>query len=84
MQHNSLAFDPEGKQLLGLIDQQLEKRRAKPKDETRGERALRPNKESRLWLLGFRGVGRCPSGSQWIDVCDRGVTISRRCRSRGN
>src|SRR5262249_49318627 len=26
LQHNSLAFDPEGKQILGLIDQQLQRR----------------------------------------------------------
>ena len=73
LQHNSLAFDPDAKQVLGLIYQQLECRQLRPKDETRQQRALRPDKESRLWLTGIRGVGRPPQGSRWIDVCDRGA-----------
>jgi transposase-like protein len=73
LQHNSLAFDPESKQILGLVHQQLERRQPRPPRETRHERALRPHKESRLWLAGFRGVGRAPLGSRWIDVCDRGA-----------
>lgn len=73
LQHNSLAFDPEGKQVLGLIDQHVERRQPRPKEETRQQRALRPHKESRLWLEGIRGVGRTPAGSRWIDVCDRGA-----------
>jgi hypothetical protein len=28
-------------------------------------------KQSRLWLDGFRGVGRAPEGHLWIDICDR-------------
>jgi hypothetical protein len=73
LQHNSLAFDPEGKQVLGLIHQQVERRQPRPKDETRRQQALRPHKESHLWLEGIRGVGRTPAGSHWIDVCDRGA-----------
>ena len=73
LQHNSLAFDPEGKQILGLVYQQLERRQPRPQHETRQERALRPHKESRLWLAGFRGVGPSPAASRWIDVCDRGA-----------
>lgn len=73
LQHNSIAFDPEGKQILGLIHQQLVKRQERPPGETRTERADRPIKESRLWLAGFCGVGRCPEGQRWIDVCDRGA-----------
>jgi hypothetical protein len=72
LQHNSLAFDPQARRLLGLIDQHMELRRPKPINETRKQRALRPHKESELWLKGFRGVGRAPSESRWIDVCDRG------------
>jgi hypothetical protein len=73
LQHNSVAFDPEGKQLLGLVYQQLAKRRPRPADETRAERASRANKESRLWLEGIRGVGLAPAGKRWIHVCDRGA-----------
>jgi hypothetical protein len=73
LQHNSIAFDPEGKQLLGLVYQQLVKRQSRPANETRAERACRPNKESRWWLAGIRGVGLTPSGKRWIHVCDRGA-----------
>ena len=72
MQHNSLAFDPDGKQILGLAFQQLVKRKPQPDGETRDQRAHRANKESRLWLDGIRGVGRAPAGGRWIHVCDRG------------
>ena len=72
LQHNSLAFDPQARPMLGLIDQHMELRRPQPPHETRQQRAWRPHKESELWLKGFRGVGRVPSGSRWIDVCDRG------------
>ena len=73
LQHNSIAFDPEGKQVLGLVFQQLFERRPRPADETRAERASRPDKESKLWLQGIRGVGLAPAGSRWIHVCDRGA-----------
>jgi hypothetical protein len=72
LQNNSLAFDPDTMQVLGLIHQVVTCRQPRPANETRSQRALRPNKESRLWLDGFRGVGRAPAGVRWIDVCDRG------------
>jgi hypothetical protein len=72
LQHNSLAFDPEGQQLLGLSAQQLVVRQAAPVGETRTQRDRRPQKESRLWLDGIRGVGQVPAGCRWIDVLDRG------------
>lgn len=72
MQHNSLAFDPEGKQILGLAFQQLVKRKPQPEGETRDERARRAGKESRLWLEGIRGIGLAPAAARWIHVCDRG------------
>jgi hypothetical protein len=73
LQHNSLAFDPVVMQVLGLIHQVLTRRQPRPSNESRAERALRPNKESRLWLEGFRGVGRVPQGARWTNVCDRGA-----------
>jgi hypothetical protein len=73
LQHNSLAFDPEGKQMLGLIYQQVTRRQARPPGETSRQRDLRPHKESELWLHGIRGVGRTPQGCRWIDVGDRGL-----------
>jgi len=76
LQHNTLVFDPEGKQLLGLLHQQLYRRPPREPQlprETRQQRAGRADKESRLWLNGFRAIGPCPPGCQWIDVCDRGA-----------
>ena len=72
LQHNSLAFDPDGKQILGLAFQQLVKRKPQPEGETRDERARRAGKESRLWLEGIRGIGLAPAAARWIHVCDRG------------
>lgn len=73
LQHNSVAFDPEGKQVLGLVYQQLVKRRPRPANETSSDRANRANKESQLWLAGLRGVGLAPAAKRWIHVCDRGA-----------
>ena len=73
LQHNSLAFDPEGKQILGLIYQQHTRRQPRPPGETSKQRELRPHKESELWLHGLRGVGPTPQGCRWIDVADRGA-----------
>jgi transposase-like protein/transposase Tn5 family protein len=72
LQHNSIAFDPEGKQILGLVFQQLVQRKPCPANETRAERARRSNKESQLWLTGIHGVGTAPAAKRWIHVCDRG------------
>ena len=72
MQHNSVAFDPEGKQVLGLVFQQLVERRPRPANETCAQRACRANKESQLGLVGLRGVGLAPADKRWIHVCDRG------------
>lgn len=72
LQHNSVAFDPEGKQVLGLVFQQVVKRRPRPANETCSQRACRANKESQLWLDGIRGVGLAPPDKRWIHVCDRG------------
>jgi hypothetical protein len=72
LQHNTLAFDPQAKQILGLLHQQLERRLEQPPNESRQARYRRAQKESRLWLLGIAAVGQCPAGRRWIDVCDRG------------
>jgi hypothetical protein len=72
LQHNSLAFAPDTKQVLGLITQQTVIRQPQPEGETRGERMGRAHKESHLWLDGIREVGLTPNGQRWIDVMDRG------------
>lgn len=72
LQHNSLAVLPQPRQVLGLSYQQLRVRQPAPEGESTYQRKRRP-RESDLWLEGFRGAGRPPEGSCWVDVCDRGA-----------
>jgi hypothetical protein len=74
LQHNSLAVRARDGLLLGLVHQQLVKRRPAPPGETRNQRRHR-ERESILWPRGFEGVGRPPEGCIWVDVCDRGADL---------
>jgi hypothetical protein len=74
LQHNSLAFTPDGARLLGLAYQQLKVRQPTPGKETRKARKRRP-RESQMWMEGIRASGRPPKGSLWVDVGDRGADI---------
>lgn len=71
LQHNSLAIDPTGNALLGLIYQQTFAREPAPAEETRGQRQQRAERESARWAAGLRGVGAAPAGTCWVDICDR-------------
>jgi hypothetical protein len=71
LQHNSLAIDPTGPAVLGLIHQQTFVRAKAPADETRGQRQQRTARESARWAAGLRGVGPAPAGTCWVDICDR-------------
>jgi hypothetical protein len=74
LQHNSLAFTPDGSRLLGLAYQQLKVRQPTPPKETRKARKKRA-RESQMWMEGIRAPGRPPGGSTWVDVGDRGADI---------
>lgn len=74
LQHNSLAFTPDGGRLLGLAYQQFVVRQPTPAKETRRARKQR-DRESQLWLRGIEATGRPPPGSTWVDVGDRGADI---------
>ena len=74
LQHNSLAFSPDGSRLLGLVYQQLKVRHPAPDKESRRDRKKR-ERESLMWLEGIRAAGRPPEGSMWIDIGDRGADI---------
>jgi hypothetical protein len=74
LQHNSLAFSPDGNCLLGLSYQQLYVRQPAPPKET-GRARKKRERESRLWLEGIRAPGKPPAGSVWVDVGDRGADI---------
>ena len=71
LQHNSLAIDPAGNALLGLIHQQTFIRDKAPADETRAQRQERAVRESARWAAGLRGVGPAPAGTFWVNVVDR-------------
>ncbi len=71
LQHNSLAFVPQPRQVLGLAYQQFKVRQPAPAEETVHQRKRRA-RESDLWREGFRATGAPPPGSCWVDVCDRG------------
>ncbi len=71
IQHNSLAIDPAGPAVLGLIAQQTFRRDKAPADESRGQRQVRAERESARWAAGIRAVGPAPAGTCWVDICDR-------------
>lgn len=72
LQHNSLAFAPDGPRLLGLAYQQVKVRRPAPRKETRRARKQR-QRESQMWTEGIKAAGRPPEGRTWVDVGDRGA-----------
>lgn len=68
--HNSLAVEPENREVLGLTNQILHRRANVRKSETHAERRKRKSRESLLWLEGTKSL---PSSWNLIDVCDRGA-----------
>ena len=74
--HNSLAIDPDTREIFGLLSQILHVRpesAAIPK----GVAAKRadPHRESRLWQRGVEACGPDPVGAHWVHVCDRGADV---------
>jgi hypothetical protein len=67
---NSLAVDPETRQVLGLCNQVLHRRDTVPKKETIAHKRARESRESLLWLKGTQPL---PASKQLIDVCDQGA-----------
>ena len=83
---NSLAVLPQGRTVLGLVSQLLHVRPCVPKDETRGQRRDREDRESLLWLKAVDaaaaatrlcrrqlGLDGPPEGLLEVDVADRGA-----------
>ena len=71
--HNSLAVDGKTGELLGLANQILHRRAKAGKKESVTKKREREDRESLLWLHGSSAIGVPPSGSTWVDVCDRGA-----------
>lgn len=75
LQHNSLAFAPDGKSLLGLAYQQIFVRQPAPQGESAAARKKRQDRESQVWAENITAIGRPPEGSasMWVDIADRGA-----------
>jgi hypothetical protein len=69
--HHTLAVTP-GRQVLGLVNQVLHRRRTVGKKETKAQKRQHPHRESRLWMAGCEACGPTPEGRTWIDIADRG------------
>jgi hypothetical protein len=71
--HNSLAFDPATREVLGLANQILHHRADVPTGERERAKRERETRESRLWLRGCAAIGPAPADRLWVDVADRGA-----------
>jgi hypothetical protein len=71
--HNSLAFDPQQREVLGLVNQILHCRQRVGHHEKPKSKRERTSRESRLWLQGMTATGPAPSEQQWVHVADRGA-----------
>lgn len=95
--HNTLAVDPRTREIFGLVDQILHRRRVVPEGEGTAAKRTHPDRESRLWVRAAANVGAAPPGQRWVHVCDRAadtfeyleyMTVNRRsfvfrsCQSR--
>lgn len=71
--HNSLAFDPQQHEVLGLANQILHRRLCVGRKESVRSKRERADRESRLWVQGADAVGTAPVGQAWVHVADRGA-----------
>lgn len=69
--HHTLAVTPR-REVLGLVNQVLHRRRSVDKAEARAAKRAHPDRESRLWVAGCEASGVAPPGCTWVDVADRG------------
>lgn len=73
--HNSLAYDYEAGEVLGLANQTLHVRRKVPKGESPMAKRVHPQRESRLWKKGWSAMGPAPQGRLRVNVADRGADL---------
>lgn len=67
---NSLAVNPETREVLGLCNQVLHRRAKVRKNETTAQKRRRKTRESLLWL---KGVAPLTANAKLVDVCDQGA-----------
>lgn len=72
--HHALAVEAESREVLGLVYQELAKRPRVKRGETRQERRVRPDRESRLWKRASREIPAVAAGRQ-VEVADRGADL---------
>jgi hypothetical protein len=73
--HNSLAVDPERREVLGLVHQILHRRETVQPGEGRAAKRMRRSRESRLWSTAVEALGTPSEGTRVIDVADRGADV---------
>src|SRR5581483_2949802 len=73
--HNSLAVDPDTREVLGLVSQLLHQRVAVGRHEGVRAKRQRASRESRLWSRAVADLPAAPDGRRWVDVCDRGADL---------
>lgn len=73
--HNSLAVDPERREVLGLASQILHQRVSKGKKEPVAKKRARASRESRLWSRAVQGLSAPLPGKRYVDVADRGADL---------
>ncbi len=71
--HNSLAFNPQQHEVLGLANQILHRRQQVGRREKVKAKRERVDRESRLWLQGTAAIGMAPAEQLWVHIADRGA-----------
>jgi hypothetical protein len=73
--HNSLAVDPQNRQVLGLANQILHRCDQVHEKESLPAKRMREGRESRLWTTAVRQIGPVAPDKLVVDVCDRGADV---------
>ena len=73
--HNSLAYDYQAGEVLGLAGQLIHVRRHVPKKESPKAKRNHPDRESRLWKRGWAALGLPPGDHRRVHLGDRGADM---------
>ncbi len=73
--HNSLAYDYDAREVLGLAGQTIHVRRKVPKAESPKAKRDHPQRESRLWKKGWLSLPPAIAGQMRVNIADRGADM---------